>query len=266
MIDRLINAIKKIVPNFILSPALGIYHYLVSLAYVGNKFFCPTCRGHFRKFLPLGKEIPVIKKYFPGGFRKNAKCPRCRSTERERLYYLYFTKHHPKIFEDNIKLLHIAPEPQLRKIFNSHSNINYINGDLYNPQADEVIDITSINYDDDVFDIILCSHVLEHVQEDKLAMSELFRVLKPGGLAIIQVPVSLVLEETFEDSSIIEPEDREKYYGQDNHVRIYGTDYIEKLKNSGFKVSVYDFIGEMDPLDVQKYSLLKDEKLYLCSK
>ena len=154
----------------------------------------------------------------------------------------------------------------MRKVFNSHSNINYINGDLYNPQADEVIDITSINYDDNVFDIIICSHVLEHIPKDELAMSELFRVLKPGGLAIIQVPISSVLVETFEDSSIIEPEDREKYFGQKDHVRIYGTDYIKRLKKSGFKVTAYDFISELNPFDVQKYALLKDEKLYLCSK
>ena len=268
MFDWLIKIIKKIVPNWILSPALNIYHYLVSLMYFGNKFICPICRGHFRRFLPIGLDIPVIKKYniVPGGFRKNAKCPRCRSTDRERLFYLYLIKYQPNIFEENINLLHIAPEIKLRKVFNSHSNINYINGDLYNPQADEVIDITSINYDDNVFDIIICSHVLEHIQKDELAMSELFRVLKPGGLAIIQVPISSVLVETFEDSSIIEPEDREKYFGQKDHVRIYGTDYIKRLKKSGFKVTAYDFISELNPFDVQKYALLKDEKLYLCSK
>ena len=260
--------IKNNVPDWILSPTIIIYRYLASLKYFGNKFICPFCRGHFQNFLPTGLDLPVIKKYniIGGGFRENAICPRCKSADRERLLYLYLIKHQSNIFKNNINLLHIAPEKNLRKVFNSLSNINYTNGDLNISRADELIDITSINYNDNVFDIIICSHVLEHVPNDEKAISELFRVLKPGGVAIIQFPISLVLEVTLEDSSLIEKEDRVKYFGQKDHVRIYGRDFKKKLIKSGFQVTVYDFISELSSKYVQKYALLKDEKINLCSK
>ena len=167
-----------------------------------------------------------------GGGYRYALCPRCHSTDRERLVYWYIINK-TKILNSskNIRLSHIAPEKNLQKILKSFSHIKYISGDLNPLVANRKIDITNINFGNDYFDFIICNHVLEHVQDDRKAMSELFRVLKPGGEAILQVPISKYNKETFEDFSIILSEEREKYFGQKDHVRIYGKDYKNK-KNS----------------------------------
>ena len=121
-----------------------------------------------------------------------------------------------------IKLLHIAPEKNLQKILKASTKINYISGDLNPLVTDRKIDITDISFGNDYFDFIICNHVLEHIQDDRKAMSELFRILKPGGEAILQVPISKYNKETFEDISITTLEERKKYFGLKKHMRIYG--------------------------------------------
>lgn len=260
--------IKKIIPYKIYSPILNFYRYLKSMGYVGDEFECPFCGGCFAKLLPAGVELPVLKekKVVGADYRLNSTCPRCFSEDRERLLYLFLKTKRHDIFEENIKLLHVAPEKQLRKVFMSHSNIDYLSADLCSPLADIKMDITNIEQDDNTFDFIICNHVLEHIQDDAKAISELLRVLKPGGVAILQVPISYSIQKTIADSSITNPKDREKFFGQSDHVRIYGKDYKERLEQIGFSVSVDDFIAELNQHDVHKYALLKDEKIYVCSK
>ncbi len=166
----------------------------------------------------------------------------------------------------NIRLLHVAPEKNLQKILKSFSHIKYISGDLNPLVADMKIDITNINFEDDYFDVIICNHVLEHVQDDKKAMSELFRVLKPSGEAILQVPISKYNKETFEDFSIISPREREKYFGQKDHVRIYGQDYKRKLESVSFTLDLYDIKKELNIKEVKKIGLNEEEILYICRK
>ena len=144
--------------------------------------------------------------------------------------------------------------------------INYVSGGLNPLVADRKIDITDINFGNDYFDFIICSHVLEHVQDDRKAMSELFRVLKPGGEAILQVPTSKYNKKTFEDFSITSPEEREKYFGQKDHVRIYGKDYKNRLESVGFKVKLYDIKKDLSIQDIKKYGLNKEEILYIGKK
>ena len=138
-------------------------------------------------------------------------------------------------------MLHVAPEKKLQKILKSFSHIEYISGDL-NPlmNCDIRLDITDLNFKDNFFDVIICSHVLEHIEDDQKAMSELFTVLKPERIAILQVPISKTLKETFEYFSITTPEGREKYFGQKDHVRIHGKNYKNRLENVGFKVDLFD--------------------------
>lgn len=201
-----------------------------------------------------------------GGYRY-ALCPRCHSTDRERLIYWYIINK-TKILNPskNIRLLHVAPEKNLQKILKSFSHIKYISGDLNPLVADMKIDITNINFEDDYFDVIICNHVLEHVQDDKKAMSELFRVLKPSGEAILQVPISKYNKETFEDFSIISPREREKYFGQKDHVRIYGQDYKRKLESVSFTLDLYDIKKELNIKEVKKIGLNEEEILYICRK
>ena len=163
-------------------------------------------------------------------------------------------------------MLHIAPEKQLSKVFMSQTNIDYLSADLDSPLAAVKMDITNIEQNDNTFDLIICNHVLEHIPDDDKAIAELFRVLKPGGTAILQVPISNTIRKTIEDPSITDPKEREKLFGQNDHVRIYGKDYKKRLERSGFVVSIDDFINELGQRDAHRYGLLQDEKIYLCSK
>jgi len=199
-----------------------------------------------------------------GGGYRYALCPRCYSTYRERLVYWHIVNKTNILYSQKIiKLLHIAPEKNLQKVLKAFSKIKYISGDLNPLVADIEIDITDINFEDDYFDFIICNHVLEHIVDDRKAMSELFRVLRPKGFTILQVPISKKAKETFEDFSIISSKEREKYFGQKDHVRIYGQDYKERLESIGFKVNLYDIKNDLSIQDIKKYGLNEEEILHI---
>ena len=233
------------------------------IRYFGFRYQCLFCGGHFRKLLPTGLDNRIASILITAGYRY-ALCPRCFSTDRERLVY-YYIKNKTNIFQEKkkFKLLHIAPEKNLKRILKSYPSIDYISGDLNSPLVDIRIDITDMNFKDNYFDIIICNHVLEHIPNDKKAMSELFRVLKYGGWAILQVPISKLIEKTFENFSITSPEEREQYFGQSDHVRIYGIDYKERLENIGFKVDLYDIKKDLKIKKCKKYGLNEKEILYI---
>lgn len=274
MIQKVKSLIERIVPKKYLPLIVDLYYksgYFFSFLYIGTEFECPFCRGHFRKFLPGGLNFPVLKEknVVGGGYRVNAICPRCYSFDRERLIYLYI-KNKTNLFkkrQKKLKVLHVAPERNLQQVFMSYPEvIDYLSIDLSSPLAMVKMDITSIKYEDNSFDVIICNHVLEHIPNDQKAMSELYRVLKPGGFAILQVPISLSLEKTYEDPTVTTPEEREKVFGQSNHVRIYAKDYKDRLEAVGFSVEVYSFTKEFGESTTHKYGLLKDENIYICSK
>lgn len=172
-----------------------MYSYLRSFYYVGSRYECPFCSGHFRKLLPAGLNNKVLKDVVGGGYRLNAQCPRCNSGDRERLIYWYIKNKTDLLFtNNNIRLLHVAPEKNLQKVLSLKSNIDYISADLKSPSVMVKMDITNIKYEDNYFDVIICNHVLEHIPDDHRAMSELYRVLKPNGWAILQVPISVSLK------------------------------------------------------------------------
>jgi ubiquinone/menaquinone biosynthesis C-methylase UbiE len=230
----------------------------------GFKYKCIFCKGHFRKLFPIGLKNDIAMNLIGGGYRY-ALCPRCHSTDRERLIYWYIVnKTNILNLDKTINLLHVAPERNLQKILRSFSYIEYISGDL-NPSTDCDIrlDITNINFEDNFFDVIICNHVLEHIIDDRKAISELFRVLRPGGFAILQVPISKNTKETFEDFSITSPEERERYFGQKDHIRIYGKDYKNRLESTGFKVELYDIKNDLSIQDIKKYGLNEEEILYI---
>ena len=146
------------------------------------------------------------------------------------------------------------------------NNLNYTTADLFSPLADLRFDVQNIPLEDNSFDTILCNHVLEHVDDDLKAMSEMCRILKPGGLAIMQVPLDPDYALTDEDITITDPVEREKRFRQYDHVRLYGQDYPNRLKAAGFKVTTFDAQQELPEGWFSKYALPKREMLYICSK
>lgn len=164
-------------------------------------------------------------------------------------------------------MLHIAPELCFIDRFESLKNLDYITGDIESPLAKVKMDIHEIPFEDDTFDVIFCNHVLEHVDDDIKAMQEMRRVLKPGGWAILQVPFFYPLKETtYEDKSITSPAEREIAFGQDDHVRMYGKDYAERLASSGFKVVEEKMVMELSETLVDRYALPKEEIIYRVEK
>ena len=206
----------------------------------GTNVQCVCCEKSFITFLPGG----VMHK------RPNASCPNCGSLERHRLVWHYIT-HQTNLLKGGIKLLHIAPEKLFFQIFSTLSDVEYIPGAKFGegyedeyPAGTLNIDLTKIDIPDNTFDAILCSHVLEHIPEDAKAMKELHRVLKPGGWAILQVPLDPQRDKTFEDFSITDPGEREKAFGQYDHVRVYGNDYGDRLTKAGFDVQRIPYAKE----------------------
>ena len=177
-----------------------------------------------------------------------------------------FFQQRTNIFQRTPKrMLHIAPERQLEKRFKQLAHLDYLTADLVNPTVMVKMDITDIRYPDNTFDIIYCSHVLEHVSDDRKAMRELHRVLKPAGWAVIMVPITA--EKSFEDPSIIDPSARERVFGQHDHVRRYGPDFKERLAEAGFKVEPI-VPTEIVPLkEIRRLAIREGQApLFLCTK
>lgn len=152
----------------------------------------------------------------------------------------------------------------LQRKFRALPNLDYISVDLESPIAMAKMDITDMQFPDNHFDCIICYHVLEHIPHDRRAMKEIVRVLKPSGWAILQVPI--LREKTFEDPTIKTPEEREKVFGQRDHVRIYGLDYKDRLGSVGFAVKLDDYVKKLGDDAIKRYSLTEDENIYFCSK
>lgn len=233
--------------------------------YFGFKYKCPFCNSSLRRFLPFGLEYAVLHKELVvgGGYRPNSLCPVCGSVDRERLVYLYLVNK-TNIFKESAKLLHVAPEDRVAEALREQSNLDYLTADLYSQQVMVKMDICAIQFPDNSFDAIICNHVLEHIVDDRKAMSELYRVLKPGGWAILQVPISLALESTYEDFSITTASGREEAFGQEDHVRLYARDYKDRLEDIGFKVEVFLWLAEAEDFGGQnnKFGLNEKEGLY----
>jgi len=177
-----------------------------------------------------------------------------------------FLKNKTKFFTDKIKLLHIAPELCFMQIFERMENLNYISGDIESPLAKVKMDVHQIPFEEKSFDVVFCNHVMEHVADDIKAMTEIHRVLKPAGWAIIQSPVYMYLDKTLEDPSITDPLEKERIFGQNDHMRKYGKDYGDRLRKGGFKVTEDNYLNELSPEVRKRYALPDEEIIYFCEK
>lgn len=228
---------------------------LLALYLKGNRYTDPIDGKKFRRFLPYGYENQ----------RENVLSPSTLSLERHRLLWL-FLKERTNFFSKKANVLHFAPEQAFYARFKQLEHIAYTTTDLNSPLATVHADICDLPFEADSFDVIFCNHVLEHIPDDTKAMEELYRVLKPGGWGIFQIPQDLSRATTFEDNSITDPKERAQIFGQYDHVRIYGKDYFDKLRSIGFKVDEVDYTATIPKDYIEKYRLAKGEIIPLVTK
>ena len=227
--------------SFLITPILRIIFH-------GKKYTDPIDDSNYSKFLSYGYKT----------VRKNALCPGTLSLERHRLLWLYLDRE-TNFLNSNLKVLHVAPEQVFYKKFKKLKNWEYFTFDLNSPIADIKGDLISTNFKDEYFDLIICNHVLEHIEDDKSALDEMYRILKYNGISILQVPINVKRENTFEDLSIKSKIQREKYFGQYDHVREYGLDFKDRVEQAGFKVEIINYSKKISQDLVIKYGLMKDD-------
>ena len=235
-------------------PALApLWRAARRLYYLGRRVECPCCEGRFRKWIVLPEYAETERE-----------CPRCSSYARHRLVWLYL-RDRTDLFRARLRLLHVAPtDPMYQERLRALPNLDYLSADLEAPEAMERMDVTHIEHPEGSFDAILCCHVLEHVPDDAAAMRELRRVLRPGGWALLQSPADRSRERTYEDESVQSPEERAAAFHQADHVRVYGRDYPQRLREAGFDVSVEEYLESFSAADVERFGLDPVEPVYLC--
>jgi SAM-dependent methyltransferase len=228
-----------------------IYRIKNNISYLGFGRQCPICHHYVHMFAPAG-----INK------RENARCIWCDSLERHRLVWLFFQRKTNLFDNQPKKMLHFAPENAFVRPLSKYLGTGYITADLYNT-AMVKIDITNIQFPDDSFDVIFCSHVLEHIVDDVKAIRELSRVLLNDGWALIIVPITT--KNTYEERTVITPEKRLEVFGQSDHVRRCGLDYKERLENNGFYVNEF-CASDIATEEEREYYGLRDDILFFCKK
>jgi SAM-dependent methyltransferase len=234
-----------------------VFRLFAPMLYKGNNVECPVCEKKFRKFLSYGSNV---------AHRENVLCPYDLTLERHRLMWLYLKRESPFFTAPKLSVLHIAPEQCFHQRFKQQKNLDYLTGDLVSPIADLHFDLHDIPLEDNRFDVVFCNHVMEHVDDALKCMQELYRVMKPGGWAILQVPQDLSRATTYEDWSITSPEEREKHFWQKDHVRLFGRDYPDWLEKAGFQV---DKAFEANPItaeEIERFRLSPAEILYIARK
>ena len=234
--------------SFFVKPILKILMY-------GSKYTDPIDGNTFRAFLPYGYNK----------IRNNVLSPSTFSLERHRLLWLYL-KNETSFFKAKLKVLHFAPESALMNQFKKLKNLSYDTIDLNSPIADIKADICDLPFLDNSYDFILCNHVLEHIVDDNKAIRELYRVLKKNGIGIFQVPIDYNRDTTFEDFSVTNKKERNKLFGQYDHVRIYGLDFFDRLQKAGFLVEKCEYTSKLSKEDIIKFCLPKKEIIPICRK
>lgn len=236
------------------------YHYSIIILkiltpfYFGSKVECPCCKKKYKAFGPRFTREIIKDQY----------CFNCHSFPRHRVISIFIEKY---VKKGRLKILHFAPEPCLQKSLKASPRFEHTSADINSKIADIEVNISKMNLKSNIFDLIICSHVLEHVEDDIGAIKEIYRVLKPQGEAIVMVPIDKKSKHTFFDPNIKSPEDREKYYGFKNHLRLYGLDFTNKLEEAGFDVTTIDLRDKLSKEAVAYYGVDEDcNHIYLCKK
>lgn len=247
-------ATKKLLSSF----SLFFNEIQGKYSYFGKKYYCPVCGSGLSYFNNIDfsylKHLEDNAFMFPMFMLEtsnlyNNYCPHCRANDRDRLYAIYIANKLKELKGDQqVNLVDFAPQTSLSAFLKSQQQIIYRSADLYSPLVDDKVDLTDMKiYNDNRFDIFICSHILEHIKDDKKAMRELYRILKPGGWGIAMVPIMLSLEETYEKNEPLSEDDRWKHYMQNDHERLYSKKgFISNLEMAGFKVNQFgiNYFGE----------------------
>lgn len=245
-----VPAVKAAIPSRFRRAARKAFLRASALTNAGRGVVCPCCGKRMRKFAR-----------FHGA---HDQCPGCGSLMRQRAVQLY-VRDVLRVPERGGDVLHVGPGPALVRWFTSLVGLRYVTLDLDSPLAMVRGDATDLPFDDGSFDLLVCLHVLEHIEDDRAAIREFFRVLAPGGRALIQVPPS-DLDDTFEGPELTRPEERERVFGQWDHVRICGRDYGDRLAEAGFDVAEEDYVQRLDQSQRTTYGLRTGEPFYFCTK
>ncbi len=248
----LLPLLKKILPANARLSLRKLFWLSRGWLYLGNKVFCPLCEGSFRTFLPFGNER-----------RLQALCPRCHTLERHRLLWLYLQEQ-VRIQERALDALHMAPEPILQKRLRNLLNLNYRSADLTSPVAMDQVDLQALPYPSASFDLVLCSHVLAHVPQDKQALQELRRVLRPTGQLLLQARLH-PQEKTLEVAHALTPHQRLQAYGQADRFRNYGQDFARRVAAQGFKVKEVEYALARTPEEQARLGLGKGERIFVAT-
>ena len=259
VLGKTIRWILNVIPRTALQRVAGWSVPIVGLIYLGKGRKCPICGAERRRFLPYGY----------GKVREDALCPKCLSLERHRLLWFYLMNNKEiEQIKGLSTILHIAPEvclmKQFKQIYSSKPQ-NYITADLESPLADMHFDVQNIPLEDESVDIIICNHLLEHVESDSKALAEMYRIMRKGGFGVMLAPVDYSRETTFEDDTITDPKQRAAIFGQYDHRRIYGKDYLNRLSAAGFEAEEIDYATEFPDYDRTLYSFGCDH-LYIVRK
>ncbi len=228
-----------------------------SILYTGDSFYCPCCESRLRRFRCSAGDT-------------NQSCPACGSLERQRLLILYLANHF-HVFTLPFRVLHFAPEPCLYDRLKRASLLDYVTADIERmPMVDVQLDITEMPWDNASFDLIICSHVLEHVEDDDSALREMRRVLRPSGKALLQHPIDPQRERTWESPSIVDPAGRLEAFGQEDHVRRYGRDFADRVAEVGFEVERVPLVDQLPSETVHRLGLrdrspIRADDLYVCA-
>jgi SAM-dependent methyltransferase len=247
--------------------------------YTGTGFFCPVCNSEFGSFAPAyawkghategeltGQKCVVVA---PDG-----RCPGCDSLQRHRLLWKFLHEESELFDGRSKKLLEIAPDLPFFNLFSGYPYLHYFPCDIHPAQEKYdafrggiiEADVCDLPFNDEVFDVVLCSHVLEHVENDRRALAELQRVMKRGGWAVFQSPIHYNMENTAEDESVTSPDEREMLFGQADHLRKYGKDFKERIEDAGFRVFEIDFVHTFLPEEITRFGLDPYERIYHCLK
>ena len=253
--EKVIRFIINHVPRKIIQLVAHYATRIMSIFYIGNNVECPICRHHYKRFMPYGYKVT----------RKNALCPHCMSLERHRLLWLYLNNESNLFENSDIHILHLAPEECFIKKLELKFKDNYVTADLESPLAKIKMDIRDIPFPDESFDVIFCNHILEHIDDDRLAMRELYRILRKGGWGIMLSPINYNLQVTREAPENATAKERYALFGQADHMREYGIDYADRLHDTGFDVETIQYAGHLSEEQRLRYGVM-DEIIYLVRK
>lgn len=234
-----------------------VFKFFAPILYRGTNVECPVCERKFSKFLSYGSNV---------AHRENVLCPYDLTLERHRLMYLYLKQESNFFTAENLSVLHMAPEQCFIDRFKKQKNLTYLTADIESPIADLHFDLHEIPLEDNRFDVVFCNHVMEHVEDPIQCMKELYRVMKKGAWAIMQVPQDFTRDKTYEDANIIDPKEREQHFWQKDHLRLFGKDYPQWLEKAGFRVEEFDLNKHFDKNIINRFRLLQGEILYIAKK